>query len=168
MAQPNSVIGSIRSLGDGKGAVRMDSLFGTPATDLWTALTDPTRLARWVARVDGDLHPGGAFTAVFTSGWEGAGRVELCEAPRRLTVTMSPGSEEETVIEAVLTPEGPGTRLIVEERGLPLGEIAAYGAGWQVHIEDLISYEAGLESSEWRSRWIELNPVYEARYRLDA
>ena len=37
-----------------------------------------------------------------------------------------------------------------------------------MHIEDLISYEAGLESSEWRSRWIELNPVYEARYRLDA
>lgn len=168
MAQPNSVIGSIRSLGDGTGAVRMDSLFATPAADLWTALTDPTRLARWVARVDGELRPGGVFTAVFTSGWEGTGRVELCEAPRRLTVTMSPGSEEETVIEAVLTPEGPGTRLVVEERGIPLGEIAAYGAGWQVHIEDLISYEAGLESSEWHSRWIELNPVYEARYPLDA
>jgi uncharacterized protein YndB with AHSA1/START domain len=28
---------------------------------LWTALTDPARLARWYGQVDGDLRPGGAF-----------------------------------------------------------------------------------------------------------
>ena len=32
---------------------------------------------------------------------------------------MSPGEEDETVIEARVFPEGSMTRLVVEERGLP-------------------------------------------------
>ena len=41
------------------------------------------------------------------------------------------------MIEAVLTAEGERTRLVVEERGLPLDVLYKYGAGWHAHIEDL-------------------------------
>lgn len=42
----------------------------------------PERLARWIGEVEGDLRLGGDFCArFFTSGWEGAGRVETCEPP---------------------------------------------------------------------------------------
>lgn len=110
----------------------------TDIDDLWSAITDPDRLARWVADVDGDLRPGGEFHAFFTSGWEGPGRVEVCEPPRRLLVTMSPGQgEDETVIEAELVTDGHHTVLVIEERELPLDELAAHGAGWQAHVEDL-------------------------------
>ncbi|MCB1300874.1 MAG: SRPBCC domain-containing protein, partial [Tetrasphaera sp.] len=50
--------------------------------DLWSALTEPDRLARWIGTVDGELRLGGEFRAAFfTSGWEGVGRVRECDPP---------------------------------------------------------------------------------------
>ena len=72
-----TVVGTLRAV-DGKAVVRMEDHFDTDADDLWSALTDPQRLARWIAHVDGDLRPGGAFQARFTSGWDGS----TCANPR--------------------------------------------------------------------------------------
>lgn len=52
-------------------------------------------------------------------------------------------------------------RLIVQERGFPLGEAAAYGGGWQVHIEDLATHVAGRQPSDLRTRWAEVTPAYQ-------
>jgi uncharacterized protein YndB with AHSA1/START domain len=155
------VLGSLHADGDGTGTVRMESLYDTDPDDLWSALTERARLARWIAEVDGDLGIGGAFTASFTSGWEGPGRVDVCEAPSRLVVTLDPGTKDATTIEATLSPEGSETRLVVEERGIPIAEIGAHGAGWQAHVEDLGTHLLGGASTGWRGRWIELTPVYE-------
>ncbi len=48
----NRLIGSIRS-SDGTGIVRVEDRFQTDADDLWSALTDPSRLARWIAARSG-------------------------------------------------------------------------------------------------------------------
>jgi uncharacterized protein YndB with AHSA1/START domain len=65
----------------------MEDRFDTDIDDLWSALTDPARLGRWLGQVEGDLRLGGEFRArFFASGWEGTGRVEACEPPRRLLV----------------------------------------------------------------------------------
>lgn len=138
----------------------MEDRYRTDIDDLWSAITDPKRLARWVARVDGDLRLGGVFRASFTSGWEGPGRIDMCEPPRRLLVTLSPGEDEQTEIEVELVPDGDVTRLVIEERGLPLDEAAVHGAGWQVHVEDLGAYLAGRPGTDWRTRWTELMPGY--------
>lgn len=70
------ILGSLRSA-DGKGIVRMEDRFDTDVDDLWSALTDPRRLARWMGEVEGDLRPGGEFRArFFATGWEGTGRVK--------------------------------------------------------------------------------------------
>jgi uncharacterized protein YndB with AHSA1/START domain len=159
-----TVVGSLRAV-DGKAAIRMEDRFDTDADDLWSALTDPQRLARWIADVKGDLRLGGTFQARFTSSWEGPGRVDVCEPPRRLLLTMSPGQDDQTVIEAELIPDGDQTRLVVEERGLPLEAAAAHGAGWQAHIEDLAAYLAGEPPTAWRARWLELTPAYRDRTR---
>jgi uncharacterized protein YndB with AHSA1/START domain len=155
------VQGDVRADDDGTGTVRMESLFDTEPDDLWSALTEAPRLARWIADVVGDLRVGGTFSASFTSGWEGPGRVDSCEPSRRLVVTLDPGTDDETTIEAVLSPEGRGTRLVVEERGIPFTEIALHGAGWQTHIEDLGSHLNGGERGNWRTRWTELASAYE-------
>ena len=153
------VIGSIRAT-DGVGVIRMEDHYDTTPDDLWSALTDPRRLARWVADVEGDLTLGGEIRATFTSGWEGSGRVDVCEPAQRLVVTMSPGTDVETVIEAVLSADGDRTRLVVEERGIPLQELSAHGAGWQAHVEDLAAHLAGREPADWHTRWTELAPHY--------
>ena len=54
------ILGSLRSA-DGKGVVRMEDRYDTDIDDLWSALTDPRRLARWHGEVEGDLRPGGEF-----------------------------------------------------------------------------------------------------------
>ena len=154
------VIGHLRSIGRTKGAVRVEDVFDTDPADLWSALTEPERLARWVADVDGDLRVGGTVSTTFVSGWEGSGRIDVCDPPHRLLVTMEPGTDDETAIEAVLSAAGDGTRLVVEERGIALDGIAAHGAGWQAHVEDLASYLSG-GGSEWSARWAALAPDYE-------
>jgi uncharacterized protein YndB with AHSA1/START domain len=162
-ARPGTrILGSLRSA-DGKGVVRVEDRFDTDIDDLWSALTDPHRLARWMGEVEGDLRLGGEFRArFFASGWEGTGRVEACEPPRRLLLlTEQPGQTDEHVIEATLTADGDQTILVWEERGMPLDHLAAYGAGIQVHVEDLASYLAGRERCDAEARWGELIPAYQ-------
>lgn len=154
-----TLTGSMRAV-EGKATIRVEDRFRTDIDDLWSAVTDPERLARWLVKVDGDLRLGGTFHARFTSSWDGPGRVDVCEPPRRLLVTMSPGDEDQTVIEAELSAEGSQTRLVVEERGLPLEEAYGHGAGWQAHVEDLRSYLADQPAKDWETRWTELTPAY--------
>jgi uncharacterized protein YndB with AHSA1/START domain len=158
-------IGTLRREGS-TGVVRMEDHFDTDPDDLWDAVTSPSRLARWIAEIEGDLRVGGGFVATFTSGWHGPGRVDACERPHRLLVTMRPGCDDETTIEALIRPEGAGAWLVVEERGLPLSEYAVHGAGWQAHLEDLATYLRDEPCTEWRQRWLELTPTYEQRAAL--
>lgn len=155
------VTGSLRAIDDRRGAVRMEDVFDTDPADLWDAVTDPRRLARWIADVDGDLRVGGVVQARFTSGWEGPGRIETCDPPRHLVARMGPDTPEETVIDATISPEGSSSRLVLEERGIPLSEIAGHGAGWHAHIEDLRSHLELGQPSQWATRWAELTPEYE-------
>jgi uncharacterized protein YndB with AHSA1/START domain len=157
--EDSRVTGKLR-IDDGRGTVHVEGLYDTDIDDLWSALTEPERAARWIAAVDGDLSLGGVFHARFTSTWDGMIRVDACDAPRRLLLTSEPGDPAEAVIEALLSPEGDKTRLVIEERGFELDEYAAHGAGWQAHLEDLDDYLAGREKRDWAARWTELSPSY--------
>jgi uncharacterized protein YndB with AHSA1/START domain len=157
----NRILGSLRSA-DGKGVVRMEDRFDTDIDDVWSALTDPRRLARWLGEFEGDLRLGGEYRARFySSGWEGTGRVEVCEPPRRLLVINAEEDRDEHVIEATLAADGDHTILVLEERGMPVNLLAAYGAGIQVHVEDLAAHLAGRERCDADARWTELQPAYE-------
>jgi uncharacterized protein YndB with AHSA1/START domain len=157
----NRILGSMRRIDEKRGAVRVEDVYETDIADLWSAITEPDRLAHWIATVEGDLRVGGTVEMHFTSTWEGPGRIDVCDAPNRLLITTEPGTEDEAVIEAVLTAEGERTRLVVEERGLPLDVLYLHGAGWQAHVEDLGRYLAG-DQSKWKRRWEELTPAYQS------
>jgi len=156
------VLGILRTA-DGKGVVRIEDRVDTDPDDLWSALTDPRRLARWLGEVEGDLQLGGKFRAhFFASGWEGTGHVDVCDPPRRLRVLTKAHSETEaSPIEVTLTPDGDQTILVWEERGMPIDLLPAYGAGIQIHVEDLLAHIAGRERCDADARWDELQPQYE-------
>ncbi len=164
------ILGSLRSTA-GKGVVRIEDRYPTDVKDLWAAITEPSRLAGWLGEVDGDLRPGGKFRLyVPTDNVENAGQVEACEPPRRLRVTMRETDESyrkgqgappfDKVTEATLTPDGDHTILVIEVRGLPLDKIAFFGAGWQIHAENLATYIAGRERGDTEARWDQLVPPY--------
>jgi uncharacterized protein YndB with AHSA1/START domain len=165
------ILGSLRSA-DGKGVVRIEDRYDTGIDDMWSALTDPGRLARWYGQLEGDLRPGGAFRLyVEDAGMHVTGRVEACEPPRRLRVTTRETDESyvpgngvppfDEVIEATLTADGDQTVLVIEVLGMPLDKIAFYGAGWQVHAENLAAYLGGRERGDTEPRWAELVPLYQ-------
>jgi uncharacterized protein YndB with AHSA1/START domain len=153
-------IGAMRALDEQRGAIRVEDVYDTDIEDLWRACTEPERVARWIGSVSGDLRVGGSIDVSLTSTWTGPGRIEACERPHHLLLRMEPETDDETEIEAWLTPEGDGTRLVVEERGLPLANVHFHGAGWQAHLEDLGRSLVG-EPSNWKARWTELTPTYE-------
>ena len=165
------ILGSLRSAG-GKGVVRIEDRYSTGIEDLWSALTDPGRLASWYGQVEGDLRLGGQFRLhVEDADSDATGRVEACEPPRRLLVTNRETDESclrgtgaapyDEVIEATLTADGDRTILAIEIRGLPLDKIAFYGAGWQIHAESLAAHLAGRARGDTEARWAELVPPYQ-------
>ncbi|HZX05912.1 SRPBCC domain-containing protein [Kribbella sp.] len=167
------LIGTMRALDQTRGAVRVEDVYDTDIDDLWESCTTPDRLARWIAEVSGDLRVGGTAQLVFTSTWNGPARIEICERPHHLLLTTEPGADDEGQLEAWLTAEGSRTRLVVEERGLPVGKLHYYGAGWQAHLEDLgrsialggTAHEGGWSAEQpataWHQRWTELTSAYQ-------
>jgi uncharacterized protein YndB with AHSA1/START domain len=164
------ILGSLGSAG-GTGVVRIEDRYDTDIDDLWSALTDPHRLARWYGEVEGDLRPDGQFTLYLQSaGLRAVGQVEVCHPPTRLRVMTRETDESwqdgqgvppfDQTVEATLTADGSRTVLVIETRGMPLDKVAFYGAGWQIHAENLATYLAGRELVDDRARWEELVPSY--------
>jgi len=65
------------------------------------------------------------------------------------------------IARVTLAADGDQTILVIEVRGIPLDKVAFYGAGWQIHVEDLASYVAGRERGDTEARWDELVPPYQ-------
>jgi uncharacterized protein YndB with AHSA1/START domain len=164
------ILGSLRSE-EGKGVVRVEDRYDTNIDDLWSAITDPGRLARWFGQVNGDLRLGGQFHLDLGPDGERNGRVEACEPPKRLRVTMRESDESwrkghgappfDATVEAALTTDGDQTILVIKVQGMPLDRIAFYGAGWQIHAENLAHYVAGRDRGDTGARWDELVPPYQ-------
>jgi uncharacterized protein YndB with AHSA1/START domain len=159
------ILGSLRSK-DGRGIARMEDRFDASIEDLWSALTDPGRLAAWYGEVEGDLQVGGEFH-VRHAGGEREGHIDVCEPLQHLRVTLrdpdaKPGQPEQVVMEIELTATDGQTILVVEAHGLPLPLLAAYGVGVQIHVENLADHILGRESGDEEERWEKLFPPYEA------
>jgi uncharacterized protein YndB with AHSA1/START domain len=147
---------------DGAGVVRLNVRYESERADVWSALTETDRLALWFGKVEGELRAGGEFAAfVWSSEWDGRGRIDACEPQRRVGVTMWEEEGKEHAVTAELVADGGATTLALEVRGLPVDLIWAYGAGWQVHLEDLGAHLSGQEGRNLPSRWDELEPLYQ-------
>jgi uncharacterized protein YndB with AHSA1/START domain len=165
------ILGRLRSAG-GKGVVRIEDRYGTGIEDLWSALTDPGRLASWYGQVEGDLRLGGQFRLhVEDADSDATGRVEACEPPWRLQVMIRETEESyrrgqgvppyDEALDAALTADADQTILVIEVRGMPLDAIAFYGVGWQIHAENLAAYLAGRTLGDTQARWDDLVPAYQ-------
>jgi uncharacterized protein YndB with AHSA1/START domain len=156
----------------GSGVVRLEDRYDTGIEDLWSAVTDPDRLARWYGKIEGDLRPGGSFTVYLESAdLESVGQIETCEPPARLRVTTRETDDSSErgdgpppfgqTIEATLTADGLQTILTIEIAGLPLDKIEYFGAGWQLHAENLAAYVTNRALPDPELRWSELVPAYQ-------
>ena len=95
----NRILGALRSH-DGTGVVTVQDRFDTDIDDLWSAITDPDRLARWLGQVEGDLRVGGSSARTFRwraggkapGGWKRASRPAGCSSGPWMTSTRASSS----------------------------------------------------------------------------
>ncbi|WP_348786931.1 SRPBCC domain-containing protein [Leifsonia sp. NPDC080035] len=129
-----------------------------PATraELWSALTEPRRLERWIGRyteTDGGfrLEMGGPdVDAVVT------GRVLACEPQRRILISWlfsgAGETEAETELEATLADAGEGHVLLtLTHRRVQAVTASVYGAGWQdvlTHLARALGAEPSPEETD--------------------
>jgi uncharacterized protein YndB with AHSA1/START domain len=89
--------------------------------DTWSALTDPSRIARWFMPISGDLREGGSFQLEGNAG----GDILECDRPHRFRVTFG---GETSFLEIRLSPNGDRATVLELEHTVPL-EMAQSGAG---------------------------------------
>ncbi len=112
--------------------------YATTADDLWHALTDPQRLARWFLPLTGELKPGGRYQLEGNAG----GVIERCEPPATLQLTWEFGDNVSWVI-VRLAGSGETTTLTLEHI-MPVDEGSqahwdkygpgATGVGWELGL----------------------------------
>jgi len=134
--------------------VTLEREFRTDPADPWQAITDPDRAARWLASltVDGD-----DVALGFDGGAGRSGKIVECVAPRRLRLVLEPGSVDESHLVVTLEPTNAGTRLLMQQDGLPPIRAALFAGGWQHHAERL---DAALGGSAGETPLPELVPSY--------
>jgi len=95
--------------------------YAADAEDTWSALTDPSRIARWLMPISGDLRLGGSFQLEGNAG----GDILECEKHHRFRVTFG---GETSFLEVRLLPDGDGATTLELEHTVPI-EMAQSGAG---------------------------------------
>ncbi len=133
--------------------------YDAPIEDVWSACTEPERISRWLAPIDGDLRLGGTFQLKDNAG----GDVLRCEEPHLIKVTWVLGEGMPTEVEVRLAnAEAGGTVLelehscpaeIVDElvRAYGPGGTIGIGGGWDLTLLglDLFLHSAGLDPATW-------------------
>jgi uncharacterized protein YndB with AHSA1/START domain len=156
----DAVLGRLTSTG-GRGVATVTAIAAADPQRVWRVLTDRAELASWLGHVEGDLRAGTPYRWRFhASGAEGEGRIELCEPPTRLRLSTQDGVGGH-VLDVTLRPDPVGTGLTVAQTGLPLDRLAAFAAGLQVHVEDLLRHLDGEPRCDSDARMSELLPRYE-------
>jgi len=151
-------IGTLRNDGD-RCAVRFERLYDFTPSELWSAITDPDQLARWLARADVEPGQGGQISLDFDGGGT-EGRILTWDEPRVLEYEWRFTGEQESVVRFELLPQEFGTLLVLDHRSLGRSSGMGYAAGWHAHLDAL----AGVHDlADWQRRFDELVPTYRAQ-----
>jgi uncharacterized protein YndB with AHSA1/START domain len=146
--------------------VRFERRYATTPEDLWTSVTDPDRLARWLGPVYGDLRVGGRYELrmgddVAGSSQNAVGEVLECDAPRRLLVEWRFPGEEASRVAVEISPDGAGAILVLEHLDLEEAAARGYGGGWHASLDQLDDHVAGRPVRAWDDLFAAALPRYQ-------
>lgn len=155
-------MGMVRREGE-TGAVHFERHYDATLGEMWAALTQPAQLAAWITpNVTFEARPGGRVVFAWGDGSTVAGTVRVCEPPHVLEYTWHEGKAE-TVVRFELRADGQRTLLLLDHRGLPLGDASGFGAGWHSHLDWLSHHLNGTaEGFDQNGRYQELTKEYPA------
>lgn len=115
-----------------------------PIEDVWAAVTEPERLARWIGSWEGDPSTGSVhFRMLFEEGHPGETMViRVCDPPHRLHVTSQVG-DEVWLLDLELSHAGGITTLTLSQPGVTVEQAGGVGPGWDYYLDRLVDVESG-------------------------
>ncbi|PUB27146.1 uncharacterized protein YndB with AHSA1/START domain [Promicromonospora sp. AC04] len=129
--------------------------FRAPIQDVWAAITEPDRLARWIGRWTGDPAQG---TVRFQMLYEGEGgepgeyAIDSCRAPVRLELTshvaFDPSAPETWHLRLDLAEADGGTTLTFAQSMDDPAVAESVGPGWEYYLDRLVAAETGADPAE--------------------
>lgn len=120
--------------------------YDDPIADVWSALTDPDRTARWFGRWSGDPASGSVQVVMVgeVDATPQAVAVLACEPPNRLLVeTGSPDGVWR--LEVTLSEHDSGTTLRFVQRLTEPYDASSIGPGWHFYLDRLAAVVQGRE-----------------------
>lgn len=142
--------------------LQFDRVIAAAPMDLWSALTEPVELAKWLADAEFDASVGGAVHLVWPGSGEMRGTVQECNVPSLLEYTWDESDGSSLVRwEVASSGDGQSTLRLVHS-GASKDGAAGFGAGWQSHLEALDEVMGGGSSDQVArdARYEELHPMY--------
>ena len=138
--------------------------YADPVEDVWSAITESERLARWLGTWTGD--PATGFVELRMTAEEGsaAQRVAIleCEPPRRLVVE-TPSPDGAWHLTVTLDPVRQGTRLVFVHRLAEPYDAGSIGPGWHFYLDRL---DAVVASGPVPADWDAYYPALQESYPL--
>lgn len=120
-----------------------------PIEDVWAAVTESERLARWIGTFTGD--PASGLVRFRMTVEEGAPEDDMeireCDPPHRLAVTARSG-DEGWRLELDLVERGGLTVLTFTQPGIDPASVDSVGPGWEYYLDRLVAAEAGDDPGE--------------------
>jgi uncharacterized protein YndB with AHSA1/START domain len=139
--------------------VRFERYLNHPVEKVWAALTDPTRLAEWLAPGEVELCAGGRIHLRFENTGDALdGEILAVAAPTLLEYTWHGAGEGSVRWE--LSEYAIGTRLVLTHTLPSSAPRESYLAGWHTHLELLGSTLEGRPLPWPWERWQELRDYY--------
>ncbi|GAB3598284.1 hypothetical protein GCM10027446_28140 [Angustibacter peucedani] len=158
MTTSETLDGALRTDGEHR-AVRFERDYPTAVPDLWSAVTEPERLARWLDPVSGDLRVGGRVTVHFDNG-EAQFEVVTCEPPQALEVRWQHGERASCVRVEITALDDGRSRLVLDHTALDPASAPGYAAGWHWHLDALAAVLRDEPAPPWDGAFDRLHAGY--------
>jgi uncharacterized protein YndB with AHSA1/START domain len=154
--------GEISERPDGGRSLRFRRSWPDPIEDVWAALTEPERLARWIGSYEGERGAGGTGTFRMTFEGEGPGQpvtIQECDPPRRLVLDWS--AEEAWHVELDLSHDGERTTLVFTQDFRSDQGVSDIATGWHWYLDKFDAEVSGrAQPADWDAFLAEVGPGY--------
>ncbi|WP_182526553.1 SRPBCC family protein [Nocardioides dongkuii] len=131
---------------DGVRTLVLTRTFAAPIEDVWAAVTEPGRLARWIGTYDGDPASGRVSFRMTAEDGAPAEEMEIveCVPPHTLRVVSHVG-EDRWSLELALAEADGVTTLTFAQPGIDPVQAESVGPGWEYYLDRLGAAETGGE-----------------------
>ena len=150
--------GTVRTAADGTPELALTRTFRATVEDVWAAVTESDRLARWYGPYVGETGPGRTVALTMTAEegepTETVAIVE-CDPPHRLVVELGSDEPAWRVTLAVAGSDGITTLEFVHHLA-DAADATDVGPGWEYYLDRLEAAEGGEPLPAWDDTYLAL------------